>query len=402
MILSPPIKFRARACLSILLTTFFISAAQAQSPRWLDPDLDLQNLPSSGSSLADGGMDRQIIRFRNWAQLYPTREIRSGSYTLNLPRNEQDFSDIRYSVGSQSYSLDDYMRRNHVGGLLVIKDGEIKLERYGLGNNEDSLWVSFSMSKSATSLLLGAAIKDGYINSVDDKVTDYLPRLKGSSYDQTTLRNVLQMSSGVEWNEDYADPNSDVATYPSANIVSLYEFLGEKSRVADPGEVFHYNTGETDLVGAIVRAAIGNNLATYLENKIWIPYGMETTANWTLHGVGGGERGGCCINANLRDYGRLGMFAMAEGVLADGTQIIPENWMEESTTPSKGSAGYGYLWWLDESDSYNALGIFGQRIHINPSENLVVVTLSAWTTATGSEYSAHSNGLIGAISEATK
>ena len=379
------------------LCTNLFSLALAQQPRYVDPATDLQRLPTRGGALSTGGDDGQIIRFRNWGAFSPVRDIQAGDYTLPLPRVEQDFSRFSYQVEGQTYSLDDFMLHNHVGGLLVIKNGEIRLERYGLGNNEDSRWVSFSMAKSVTSMLLGAAIKDGYITSVDDKVTDYLPRLKNSSYDQASLKNVLQMASGVQWNEDYADPRSDVATYPGMDIVALYKFLGEKSRLAEPGTEFNYNTGETDLVGAIVRAAIGNNLATYLQHKIWQPFGMESDASWATHGEGGGERGGCCINATLRDYGRLGLFAMGGGRLPDGTEVFPAGWMEESITPSKGSDGYGYLWWLEGNGIFRASGIYGQGIYLHPANDLVIVVLSAWTTATGADYSAHRNGVFSGI-----
>lgn len=375
------------------------SQALAQTPRYVDPSQDLLRLPRGGGSLGSGGDDAQIIRFRNWSALSPVREIQAGSAPLALPRAEQDFSDFRYMVDGQSFSLDEFMLHNHVGGLLVLKDGRIVLERYGLGNNEDTLWVSFSMAKSVTSMLLGAAIQDGFIASVDERVTDYLPRLKGSSYDQSTLRNVLQMASGVQWNEDYADPESDVATYPGMNVVDLYAFLGAKPRNAEPGTLFNYNTGETDLVGAIVRAAIGNNLATYLQQKIWQPFGMESDANWATHGVGGGERGGCCINATLRDYGRLGLFAMGGGVLADGTRVLPQGWMQESVTPSPAFDGYGYLWWLADAGAFRASGIYGQGIYINPANDLVIVVLSAWTTATGRDYAAHRDGMFRAVDQ---
>ncbi|MCH8176271.1 MAG: serine hydrolase [Proteobacteria bacterium] len=392
------ISLRAGVLGLFALGLWISSISAAQELRYVDPAFDIQNLPASGTALSAGGTDAQIVRFRNWASLYPTREIRAGSYQLELPRNEVDFSDLRYTVADQSFSIEDFMLHNHVGGLLVIKNGSIKLERYGLGNTEDSLWVSYSMSKSATSMLLGAAIQDGYIASVDDMVTDYLPRLKGSSYDEVSLKDVLQMASGVEWDEDYADPNSDVATYPSGEVIELLRFLGNKERVAEPGDVFNYNTGETDLVGAIVRAAIGNNLASYIENKIWQPFGMESDANWATHG-NGGERGGCCMNATLRDYGRIGMFAMNGGVLADGTRVVPQGWMQESTTSSKGNAGYGYLWWLLEGPAFQAIGIYGQGIYINPETETVIAVLSAWTTATGREYSAHRAALYRAIDE---
>lgn len=385
----------------LAFTSLLSSMSVAQGHRYVDPALDRFNLPGDdvASVLTDTG-DKQIIRFRNWSALYPTREISAGDYTLTLPESLMNFSQFHYEVDGQHYSLDDYLVRNENAGLLVIKDGEIKLERYGMGNTEATRWASFSMSKSVTSLLLGAAIKDGYIASVDDKVTDYLPRLKGSSYDQVSIRNVLQMSSGVAWNEDYTDLNSDVASYPSMDLVKIFQFLGDKERVSNPGETFNYNTGETDLVGAIVRAAIGNNLSAYLEYKIWQPFGMEFDANWATHGDAG-ERAGCCMNATLRDYGRLGLFTLNNGTLPDGTSILPDNWMAESTTPSKGSNGYGYLWWLSGDGTFNARGIFGQAIHINPAENLVVVVLSAWSHAAagGTVSEAHRMALYAALAD---
>lgn len=381
---------------SLLLCVCFCVSLSAQEPRWVDPALDLQNLPlTRGASV--NGSDGQIVRFRNWAARSPTREIRAGDYTLALPYQAESFEEFRYAVDGNEHSLEDFMLHNHVGGLLVIKDGMVRLERYGLGNTEETLWVSYSVSKSVTSMLLGAAIRDGFIQSVDEKVTDYLPRLKGSAYDQTRIRDVLQMASGVAWDETYGDSNSDVGSYPSQDVVRMFEYLGAKEQVAEPGEEFNYNTGETDLVGALVRAAIGNNLATYLTHKIWNPFGMEADANWATHGEGGGERGGCCMNVTLRDYGRIGLFAMNGGVLRDGTRVLPEGWMDQSTAPSKGNPGYGYLWWLIGNGSYRAVGIYGQGIYINPDKNLVIATISAWPTATGREFSAHRNALFSAI-----
>ncbi|MDK1025473.1 MAG: serine hydrolase domain-containing protein, partial [Gammaproteobacteria bacterium] len=234
-----------------------------------------------------------------------------------------------------------------------------------------------------------------FIKSLDDKVTDYVPLLKGTSYSDVTVRNVLQMASGTEWNEDYDDPESDVNTMP-AGVLNLLQVLGSKPNVAEPGDKFNYNTAETNLAGIIVRAAIGNNLATYLSHKIWVPFGMESDAVWLLHGPGQGELGGCCINATLRDYGRLGLFAMQQGVLADGTRILPDGWMKESTTPSKGTDFYGYLWWLGK-DAYAARGIFGQLIYVNPDQNLVIATHSAWDKAGSRAYYTHRGAFINAV-----
>ncbi|MCY4356936.1 MAG: serine hydrolase [Gammaproteobacteria bacterium] len=381
----------------LFLSLIAVLTAHAQESRFVDPADDEKLLPYDGHVLTDRG-DAQIVRFRNWDRFNPVREIRAGNYILALPKVEFDWSDFSYVVNGKEYTIEDYMVKNHTGGLLVIKNGQSLLERYAMGNDEQTLWISFSMSKSVTSMLLGAAIADGYIRSADDAVSDYLPRLRGSSYDDVRLRDLLHMASGIEWNEDYTDLESDVATYPSDRVIDIQRYLGTKPRVAPAGELFNYSTAETDLVGAIVRAAIGNNLATYLENKIWKPFGMEFDANWSTHGDEG-ERGGCCMNVTLRDYGRIGLFALNEGVLPDGSRMLPEGWMVQSSTPSSANPGYGYLWWLNNDDSYRAQGIFGQGIYVKPESELVIVVLSAWPVAAagGSIYNEHRNAFYDAV-----
>jgi CubicO group peptidase (beta-lactamase class C family) len=320
--------------------------------------------------------EQKVAGFRNSDEIFWTRTIESGETPLHLPEALVELGDVIVRVNEDTMTVDDYFKRQNVAGLLVIKDGQIVYERYGLGNTENSRWISFSVSKSVVSLLFGAAIKDGYIKSVDEMVTDYLPRMAGSSYEQATIKNVLQMASGVEWNEDYADPESDVSSVDWHTLM-LLDQLSNKPRIAAPGEVFNYNTAETNLAGTLLRSAIGNNLSTYLSEKIWKPYGMEADASWNLTEDGGGEFGGCCINATLRDYGRLGMFALADGRLPDGIEVLPEGWMTESTTPSQGNNGYGYFWWLVDEGVFGASGIFGQGIRINRDANVVIAIQSA-------------------------
>jgi CubicO group peptidase (beta-lactamase class C family) len=345
--------------------------------------------------------EQQVAGYRNMNKLRETRKILAGGTLLELPEKLVDLGGVEINSAGQSLTLDEYFVRQNVAGLLVIKDGNIVYERYGLGNTEDSLWVAFSVAKSVTSMLIGAAIQDGYIKSVDERVTDYLPRLKNSAYDQSSIRNILQMSSGVEWNEDYADPESDIGIMArdAPDTLQLYEYLRHKPRDAEPGEVFNYNTAETNLAGTLLRSAIGNNLATYLSEKIWLPFGMESDANWMLSEPGGGEFGGCCINATLRDYGRLGLFALDDGRLADGTRVLPEGWMAESTTPSKGYAGYGYFWWLGDT-TYRAVGIFGQAIFIDPTENVIVAQHSARAVASNEEDWALQSAFFAALTKA--
>jgi CubicO group peptidase (beta-lactamase class C family) len=338
----------------------------------------------------------QINRFRTPAAT--ARGVAAGEQPLRLPDNPRDFSTVRYHLADQTYSLDDFVTRTHVAGLLVLKNGEIVHERYGLGTTRQSVWISYSMAKSVVSLLYGAAMVDGYIPTLDANVTDYVPALKKSSYEGVTIRHLLQMASGVQWNEDYADPKSDVGNYPGGNVVQLLQFLGGKPRVAAPGTRFNYSTGETDLAGVVLRAAIGNNLATYLSHKIWTPM-MESTAYWATHGAGGGERGGCCLYATLRDYGRLAQLVLNDGVRPDGTRVVPETWIRESTQPSPASKGYGYLWWLNEDGTFRASGIYGQGIYFNRDHKLAIVVLSAWTAATDRDAAAHRAAAFAAIDQ---
>lgn len=358
-----------------LLVLICNSMAYADAPR-LDPAEDAKHLAPAQSSILFWTPEQQVAGYRNIDQLLPTRKIKASESPLTLSEALIDLNNLKINHRDIQLTTDEYIKRQNVAGLLVIKSGKVVYERYALGNSRSSLWVSFSVAKSVTSMLVGAAIQDGYIRSVNEKVTDYLPRLKGSAYDQATIRNVLQMSSGVQWNEDYADRKSDVNS-AEWDTLNLYKYLQEKPNVSKPGNKFNYNTAETNLAGTLLRSAIGNNLATYLTEKIWQPFGMESDANWQLTETGGGEFGGCCISATLRDYGRLGLFALQHGRLADGTRVLPEKWMEESTSPSKGFAGYGYFWWLGENGNYQASGVFGQGIFINPTEEVVIALHSA-------------------------
>lgn len=345
---------------------------------------------------------QQVSGYRNMAKIYLARHIGAGNAPLLLPYDKKDLGAVEIHHDGGVLTADEYFEQQSVAGLLVIKNGNIVYERYGLGNTESSVWGSYSVAKSVTSMLLGAAIRDGFIASVDEKVTDYLPRLKGSPYDQSTIRNILQMSSGVQWDEDYADPKSDINSVGWFATLGAYEYLGKMPRDYPPGEVFNYNTAETNLVGTLVRSAIGNNLSTYLTEKIWRPFGMESDANWVLTEPGGGEWGGCCISATLRDYGRLGLFAMSNGHLADGTAVLPDDWMAESTSPSKGNPGYGYLWWLHSDGNYSARGIFGQGIYINKKENVVIALHSARPVASDPSDKALQHALYSALTNAVR
>ncbi len=357
----------------------------------------LARLAESEASILFWSQADRRIGFRHIAELLPSRLIEPGDLPSMLRDAPLDLGAVRYRVEGQDHAMSDYLDDPGHVGLIVVRGDDVLFEHYADGNDRKSLWISFSVAKSVTSMLIGAAIKDGFIRSVDDPVVDYLPHLRGTGYARASIRDVLRMASGVRWNEDYTDPASDVALAGGANGRALLNYLAKLPTEHEPGTVFNYNTGETNLVGQLLRAAIGNNAATYLSHKIWRPFGMEHAAYWSLGEVGGGELGGCCINASLRDYARLGQFAMRDGVLPNGERVLPEGWMDESIEPSAGYEGYGYLWWLFDDGSYAARGIFGQLIQLYPDDNLVIAAHGNASAATDTRYRVHQGALVPAI-----
>jgi CubicO group peptidase (beta-lactamase class C family) len=317
--------------------------------------------------------------------------------------------DPTFSYGGRTWTIAEYMAAYRVSGLLVLTDGKIVLERYGLGRTAADRWTSFSVAKSMTSTLVGAAIQDGRIRSLDDPVVRYIPDLKGSAYEGVSVRQMLTMSSGVKWSEAYADPNSDVAraggTPPDPGVNPMVSYLRKLPRAHAPGSAFNYNTGETDLVGVLVSNAVGEPLAQYASEKIWRPYGMERDAIW-MTDPSGQERGGTGISMTLRDYGRLGLF-VAGGGKAHGRRIVPPWWVAEATRAQvaygpPAPAGYGYFWWIRPSGAYEAVGIYGQSITTFRSEGLIIVQNAAWPKAGDRELAAAREAMIEGVRAAVK
>ena len=284
--------------------------------------------------------------------------------------------------------VDAYMRDQRTAALVIVHDGKVRLEKYGLDFSPGKRWTSFSVAKSLTSTLVGAAIKDGYIKNLDDKVSDYIPDLKGSAYDDVTIKQLLTMTSGVKWNEDYADPESDVALFdahkadPGVDVTVSY--MRRLKRESPPGTSWVYKTGETNLIGVLASSATGKNLSDYFSEKVWRPFGMEMDASWLL-GSTGHEISGCCIQASTRDYARFGLFMLGGGI-ADGKPVLPDGWIAEATMKQvdtdSSEYGYGYQWWTWDEGAYMAQGIFGQGIFIDPSRKLVIASNSNWPQAT--------------------
>ena len=348
----------------------------------------------------DGALmpDEAVATFRNIDRLFPTRTIKAGGEVRELPQAERRLTNFSFEHEGTAYDLNDVMALDNFTALLVLKDGKIAYETYQRGNTERTRWMSMSVAKSITSTLAAIAIKEGLIAGLDAPVTDYVPALAGSAYDGVSVRNVLMMASGVRWNETYGDPDSDRRALLRAQISqqpgSAMKLMAARPRAAPPGTVNNYSTGETQVLGEIVRGAVGKSLAEYLSEKIWVPYGMEADAKWWLDSPGGSEIGGSGISATLRDYGRFGQFFLEGGIIA-GDSVLPEGWTREApgpTTLKDGSAlAYGYMWWPGwtgpslADGAYAAIGIQGQNIYINPKRNVVIVTFGAQPKPVGKE-----------------
>jgi CubicO group peptidase (beta-lactamase class C family) len=369
-----------RAILGIIVTVGI-----ATGILWATADKDMKalvaNLPTNTDVLF-WTVDQRDAAFRAMDRipiLAKANIIEAGDDVYPLPQGK--LLDVGVDV-------DAYMKDQRTAGLIIIHDGKVRLEKYGLGFSRDGRWTSFSVAKSLTSTLVGAAMRDGYIKSIDDKVSAYIPDLKGSAYDDVSIKQLLTMTSGVKWNEDYGDKNSDVARFNSHKAEDgmdvTVSYMRKLPREAPAGTKWVYKTGETNLIGVLVSQATKKPLSQYLSEKIWAPFGMEQDASWLL-GPTGHEISGCCIQASTRDFARFGLFMLGGGV-AGGKAVLPDGWITAATTQQadigEQENGYGYQWWTVSDGSYAAQGIFGQGIFIDPKRKLIIASNSNWPQAT--------------------
>jgi CubicO group peptidase (beta-lactamase class C family) len=373
--------------------------AQSASPRGDGADYPhAHETIGTVRQMYDGALtpEMAVHTFRNIDRLFPTRVVSHGAHPRPLPLSDTPLRDVHFTDGIASYDLEQYLGLNRVAGILVLKDGRIALERYRYGNSERTRWMSMSVAKSITSTLVGAALAQHRITALADPVTKYVTSLSGSAYDGVSVRDILMMSSGVRWNETYTDSSSDRRHLLEAQIAqkpgAAMRLMGSLQRASPPGLVNNYSTGETQVAGEIVRSAVARSLADYLSERIWSRYAMEADARWWLDSPDGHEIGGSGFSATLRDYGRFGQFILDGGV-ANGERILPKGWVEEASTPKTlrdGTAlAYGYFWWPGTSaaqqadGAFEAVGIFGQHVYINPAVRLVIVVWGAQTKPTG-------------------
>lgn len=334
--------------------------------------------------------DLAVSTFRNIDRLFPTRTVPASDHPHPLEPAATPLGPVVATVDEKTWDLDDFVALDSVTGMIVLKDGKLVYEIYQRGNGPDTRWMSMSLAKSITSTLIGAAIRDGSISGLDARVTDYVPALAGSAYDDVTVEQILQMSSGVQWDETYTDPASDRRDLLAAQIAQqpggLMQVMAALPRAHEPGAVHNYSTGETSVASEIVIGATGKKLADYLAEKIWQPYGMEADAEWWLDSPEGNEIGGSGLSATLRDFARFGQFFLDGGVI-DGASILPDGWTDMAGLPVTLSGGdtveYGWMWWPAWTEqsitdkAYLAIGIQGQNIYINPARRVVIAMTAA-------------------------
>jgi len=328
--------------------------------------------------------------FRSMGTMFDAALVLHGAATHQFKRNLRDLPST-YEYGGQTKKISEFLEDTSTTGLVVLKDGAIAYENYFRGNTAASKTIAWSVTKSFVSALVGIAVEEGRIRSIHQPVTDYVPALRGTGYDGVSIKNVLQMSSGIRFNEDYGNFFSDINRMGRAIAFnsSLDDFVVSLRRERSPGTFHHYVSTDTQVLGMVLRAATGQTLASYLESRIWRKTGMESDAYW-LTDRNGMELAFCGLNAVLRDYARFGQLYLNEGQW-EGTQVVPASWVRASVTPdaphlqpgnpnSSWVLGYGYQMWIPQQPDgdYLAIGVYNQFIYVYPKKGIVIAKSSAY------------------------
>lgn len=335
---------------------------------------------------------------------YPHRVVEAGERARALPAGAP--LAVTVKVDDRDQTLDEALADQQSTGILILHDGKVRFERYARTHSAAGRWPAFSVTKSFTSTLVGAALQDGAIRSLDDPVTRYIPELAGSGYDGVSVRQLLTMTSGVRWNEEETDPNSDLARFltvkPDPGMGSTVSYMRKLPRAAPPGTRWNYNTGETNLIGVVVERATRGTLSEFLSRKIWKPYGMERDALWLADSTGH-EIGGGGLALGLRDLARFGQFVLDGGTI-DGRRVVPEGWFAQAGSKQAdfGSerSAYGYQWWVYPDGTFAGGGIYGQGLFIDPKRRLVVALAGNWPAAWNSTLERKRVALYRAIQQA--
>jgi CubicO group peptidase (beta-lactamase class C family) len=322
---------------------------------------------------------------RTFELMFDTVRVDAGGRIWRLPHDPRAL-DFSYELEGEYLAAEDFAERTFTDALLVLKRGRIVHETYLNRATAETHFNSYSMGKSVNSILAGIAIADGSLPSVDAPIMDYMPELQGTAYDGLTLKNLLQMRTGVAWDDNFFVPGPGRDAHVGAFVDSEIRYVSAatkiKGRTGSPGLAFNYNSVEAALVGEIVSRATGNSISDYLSERVWRPAGMESYAFYVIDGPPGVGREFTvgAFNAVARDYARLGQMMLNRG-MANGHRILPAQWVDESTRPGPGEArpglGYAYLWWtIAGTDAYTMLGGEGQFVYVDPPSETVIVKLS--------------------------
>jgi CubicO group peptidase (beta-lactamase class C family) len=368
---------------------FFCCGASAQQPL---PE------PLRGGPPSDVPVAVQILRwhmldnnvsalvFRSMDELFTTRTVARAGSVWYLPRSDRPL-DFTYSWQGANLPAGEFLERTYTNALLVMKDGRVISEIYRNNSDAGSRFIGWSMTKSITSVLIGCALAEGKIDSLDTPISRYLPELAEGGYGGVSIRHVMEMRSGVDYEEryDFENPGTAASNHIAALVRNTNRFVDVARtlpRIHPPGEHFQYKTIDTAVLGWLVERATHGSVAAYTARCLWEPLGAESDGYYIMDGAPGTGRefSGAGYNATLRDYGRIGQM-MLDGGVANGRRIVSDEWVRESTGPTRPEdsprGGYGLQWWtIRASDAYAAIGLQGQYIYIDPATRTVVVKLS--------------------------
>jgi len=334
--------------------------------------------------------DNLVQSFQSMYRLRPSRRIAPADAPFAWGRRPTPLP-ASVDILGVDRDLVAFLEERTTTSLLVIRGDDVLHEAYFLGADEDTLFASHSMGKSVVSALLGIAIDEGHVGGIQEPVTVYLPELAGSGYDGVSIKDCLQMSSGVGFDEDYSDPRSDFMRMSLHMLLGrpLIDFIASLERAEPPGTYNRYVSINTEVLGMIVARATGRGLADYVEEKLWRQIGTESEAYWILESSGAElAMGG--LSVRVRDYARIARL-YREGGRWNGVQVVPAAWVAASlradephlrpgpNANSDSQLGYGYQWWIPDGDAgeFMALGIYGQFIYVNPELDVIVVKTSA-------------------------
>jgi len=333
--------------------------------------------------------------FQNASELYPTRTVASSETSVPLPQTDGRLDGFTYEFDGQTRQLADLYTDMETSGLIIIRDGEIVHESYGRGADAGTRFTTWSLVKSITSTLVGVAVADGLIDSVDDQLVTYLPEIAGTDYEDVTIKQALQMSSGIRYDPDlWEGKMDDTLSFMTKSVVTgqapAFDLAIGFKRENEPGTKFNYNTAESQVLIELVRRVSGMDAADYLEQKLWRPLGMEHAGAWIIDhpGADGAEVGGAMFNAALRDWARFGLF-IEQGGAWQGEQLLPSDWVDRATVSDEAhlkpgevhpnpNRGYAWHWWTYADGTFTASGANGQTLYVDRENDIVVARASAW------------------------